>query len=101
MCGHWRSGAHVSPETSRRAQLMIALSYPFYKGSLGSRIASNWTLICTHICRYELNLKQLKIVSQFLLQISEWKLDKDKIKSKLEIDPARQMDSGTYECMVC
>lgn len=23
-----------------------------------------------------------------------------KIKSKMEIDPARQMDSGTYECMV-
>ncbi len=22
------------------------------------------------------------------------------IKSKMEIDPARQMDSGTYECMV-
>ncbi|CAG2104132.1 unnamed protein product [Medioppia subpectinata] len=34
------------------------------------------------------------------LQISEWKYGKDKIKSKLEIDPARQMDSGTYECML-
>ncbi|CAG2159864.1 unnamed protein product [Oppiella nova] len=33
------------------------------------------------------------------LQISEWKYGKDRIKSKLEIDPARQMDSGTYECM--
>lgn len=32
------------------------------------------------------------------LQISEWKVDTTTIKSKLEIDPARQMDSGTYEC---
>lgn len=34
----------------------------------------------------------------FLLQISEWRLKKNRVKSKLEIDPARQMDSGTYEC---
>nr|XP_046908986.1 immunoglobulin domain-containing protein oig-4-like isoform X1 [Dermatophagoides farinae] len=36
------------------------------------------------------------------LHINEWKFGKEKeaqIKSKLEIDPARQMDSGTYECM--
>ncbi|XP_054159316.1 immunoglobulin domain-containing protein oig-4-like [Oppia nitens] len=33
------------------------------------------------------------------LQISEWKYGLDRIKSKLEIDPARQMDSGSYECM--
>lgn len=36
-------------------------------------------------------------------KINEWKLGEGKnatIKSKLEIDPARQMDSGTYECMV-
>ncbi|KAF7493302.1 Immunoglobulin domain-containing protein oig-1 [Sarcoptes scabiei] len=37
------------------------------------------------------------------LHINEWKYKKGneaKIKSKLEIDPARQMDSGSYECMV-
>ncbi|KAH7958233.1 hypothetical protein HPB49_000122 [Dermacentor silvarum] len=33
-----------------------------------------------------------------ILQISEWQLEGDRIKSKLEIDPARQMDSGNYEC---
>ncbi|XP_013774137.1 immunoglobulin domain-containing protein oig-4-like [Limulus polyphemus] len=32
------------------------------------------------------------------LQISEWHHGKAKLKSKLEITPARQMDSGTYEC---
>lgn len=35
---------------------------------------------------------------QSILQISEWQLEGDRIKSKLEIDPARQMDSGNYEC---
>ncbi|UYV68695.1 hypothetical protein LAZ67_6000465 [Cordylochernes scorpioides] len=33
------------------------------------------------------------------VQITEWELDGVHIKSKLEITPARQMDSGTYECM--
>uniref|UniRef100_T1IVE3 Ig-like domain-containing protein n=1 Tax=Strigamia maritima TaxID=126957 RepID=T1IVE3_STRMM len=32
------------------------------------------------------------------LQIHEWKIGNDKIKSKMEIDPAAQMDAGTYEC---
>lgn len=31
-------------------------------------------------------------------QITEWHTDPDYIKSKLEITPARQMDSGTYDC---
>lgn len=44
----------------------------------------------------------LKLIT-FSLQINEWKMGEGKdmkIKSKMEIDPARQMDSGTYECMV-
>jgi hypothetical protein len=32
------------------------------------------------------------------LQIHEWKIKPDKVKSKLEIDPAAQMDAGLYEC---
>ncbi|XP_054723984.1 immunoglobulin domain-containing protein oig-4-like [Uloborus diversus] len=32
------------------------------------------------------------------LQITEWHTGNDHIKSKLEITPARQMDSGTYDC---
>lgn len=31
-------------------------------------------------------------------QISEWHLPNKRVKSKLEIDPARQMDAGSYEC---
>lgn len=31
-------------------------------------------------------------------QIVEWKINSTFIKSKLEIDPARQLDAGTYEC---
>jgi hypothetical protein len=32
------------------------------------------------------------------LQVHEWKIKPDKVKSKLEIDPAAQMDAGLYEC---
>jgi len=32
------------------------------------------------------------------LQLHEWKIGEDVIKSKMEIDPATQMDAGLYEC---
>ncbi|CAM1154223.1 Uncharacterised protein g8412 [Pycnogonum litorale] len=32
------------------------------------------------------------------LRLSQWNIDTDKVKVKLEITPARQMDTGTYEC---
>lgn len=31
-------------------------------------------------------------------QVHEWPMGKDRVKSKLEIDPATQMDAGLYEC---
>lgn len=31
-------------------------------------------------------------------QIHEWKMGQNRVKSKLEIDPATQMDAGVYEC---
>lgn len=31
-------------------------------------------------------------------RVVEWKINTTLIKSKLEIDPARQLDAGTYEC---
>lgn len=40
----------------------------------------------------------VELYSHPYIQISEWKVEEDTMKSKLEIDPARQMDSGTYEC---
>jgi len=33
------------------------------------------------------------------LQVSEWVYNQFKIKSKMEIDPATQMDRGEYECL--
>lgn len=45
---------------------------------------------------------ELDIRYNLNLHINEWKMGEGKdmkIKSKMEIDPARQMDSGTYECM--
>lgn len=31
-------------------------------------------------------------------QVHEWRIGDDKVKSKIEIDPATQMDAGVYEC---
>ena len=28
----------------------------------------------------------------------EWRIGEDRVKSKIEIDPATQMDAGVYEC---
>ncbi|XP_052746876.1 immunoglobulin domain-containing protein oig-4-like isoform X1 [Bicyclus anynana] len=33
-----------------------------------------------------------------LFQIHEWLIGEDRVKSKIEIDPATQMDAGVYEC---
>jgi Immunoglobulin I-set domain len=33
-----------------------------------------------------------------VLKVHEWKISQDSMKSKLEIDPATQMDAGVYEC---
>lgn len=38
------------------------------------------------------------VLSPFNKQTHEWRIGKDKIKSKIEIDPATQMDAGVYEC---
>ncbi|OQR75313.1 hypothetical protein BIW11_08505 [Tropilaelaps mercedesae] len=40
----------------------------------------------------------VQIAGHPYVQISEWLREDNRIKSKLEIDPARQMDSGNYEC---
>lgn len=33
-----------------------------------------------------------------IVQVHEWRIGEDKVKSKIEIDPATQMDAGVYEC---
>lgn len=39
-----------------------------------------------------------ELISHQFSRVVEWKINKTFIKSKLEIDPARQLDAGTYEC---
>lgn len=34
----------------------------------------------------------------FHWKVHEWFIGKDAVKSKIEIDPATQMDAGIYEC---
>ncbi|XP_059468649.1 immunoglobulin domain-containing protein oig-4-like [Neocloeon triangulifer] len=40
----------------------------------------------------------VELYAHSFFHVHEWKIDKDKMKSKLEIDPATQMDAGIYEC---
>ncbi|XP_035896704.1 immunoglobulin domain-containing protein oig-4-like [Anopheles stephensi] len=40
----------------------------------------------------------VEIFSHLYLHVHEWYIGKDKVKSKIEIDPATQMDAGVYEC---
>ncbi|CAF4752033.1 unnamed protein product [Pieris macdunnoughi] len=40
----------------------------------------------------------VEILAHHNLHIHEWLIGNEKVKSKLEIDPATQMDAGVYEC---
>jgi hypothetical protein len=48
------------------------------------------------------NITQKVIITQnknkCVFQISEWRKGKNRLKSKLEIDPAMPKDAGYYEC---
>ena len=50
----------------------------------------------------DINSLNHKLPTQYILtlfqQISEWRLGKNKLKSKMEIDPAMPKDAGYYEC---
>jgi len=45
-----------------------------------------------------ISLSAIQILNSILKQVHEFKVGKDQIKSKMEIDPATQKDSGFYEC---
>ncbi|XP_059062292.1 immunoglobulin domain-containing protein oig-4-like [Achroia grisella] len=40
----------------------------------------------------------VEIFAHHYLHIHEWPIGEDRVKSKIEIDPATQMDAGVYEC---
>ncbi|XP_017885397.2 immunoglobulin domain-containing protein oig-4-like [Ceratina calcarata] len=40
-----------------------------------------------------------EIYTHLYMHTHEWQIGDDRVKSKLEIDPATQMDAGVYECM--
>ena len=56
----------------------------------------------THLlCWLSCGLVYWIIILQYLLlfsQVSEWRIDDNYIKSKLDIDPAMPKDAGFYEC---
>lgn len=67
----------------------------------GSKTEQRYTVISTCMSVYSVLIMIFKygILRHFLfIQIHEWQVGTDKVKSKLEIDPATQMDAGVYEC---
>lgn len=45
-------------------------------------------------------ISDLQIYADFCFsgKVHEWRIGDDRVKSKIEIDPATQMDAGVYEC---
>ncbi|EDV97128.1 immunoglobulin domain-containing protein oig-4 [Drosophila grimshawi] len=39
-----------------------------------------------------------EIYQHLYMHVHEWRIGDDRVKSKIEIDPATQMDAGLYEC---
>lgn len=51
-----------------------------------------------HVRRwYNIYLAQINI-NKWIFKVHQWFIGKDTVKSKIEIDPATQMDAGIYEC---
>ncbi|XP_050309617.1 immunoglobulin domain-containing protein oig-4-like [Anthonomus grandis grandis] len=97
------TGKYRDPESDKYynnnngAKITLASHFD-YEYVLGHKIA----FICVargnprpHITWYK---DGSEIFTHQYLHIHEWQIGKDKIKSKLEIDPATQMDAGLYEC---
>ncbi|XP_060516802.1 immunoglobulin domain-containing protein oig-4 [Cylas formicarius] len=97
------TGKYRDPESDKYynnnngAKIVLASHFD-YEYVLGHKIA----FICVargnprpHITWYK---DGSEIFTHLYLHIHEWQIGRDKIKSKLEIDPATQMDAGLYEC---
>ena len=50
------------------------------------------------MCATKVICNNFNIFFFYLKQISEWRLGKNKLKSKMEIDPAMPKDAGYYQC---
>ncbi|EFA04163.1 immunoglobulin domain-containing protein oig-4 [Tribolium castaneum] len=97
------TGKYRDPESDQYynnnngAKITLASHFD-YEYTLGHKIA----FVCVargkprpHITWYK---DGSEIFTHLYLNIHEWNIGEDKIKSKLEIDPATQMDAGVYEC---
>ncbi|CAG9863077.1 unnamed protein product, partial [Phyllotreta striolata] len=97
------TGKYRDPESDQyynnnNGAKIILASHFDYEYVLGHKIA----FLCVargnprpHIIWYK---DGSEIFTHQYLHIHEWQIGRDKIKSKLEIDPATQMDAGLYEC---
>lgn len=97
------TGKYRDPESdlyynNKNGAKILMASHFDYEYVLGHKIA----FICLasgnprpHITWYK---DGSEIFSHHYLNIHEWRIGTEKVKSKLEIDPATQMDAGLYEC---
>jgi hypothetical protein len=85
------------PDTGQSAHIVKA-SYFDYEFQLGHKIK----LICIAegdpLPQITWLKDGLQLIQHAFAQISHEMVHKNRMRSKLEIDPARQMDSGSYEC---
>ncbi|XP_050361468.1 immunoglobulin domain-containing protein oig-4-like [Nymphalis io] len=97
------TGKYRDPESDRYynsndgAKILLASHFDL-EYVLGHKIA----FLCTakgtprpHITWFK---DGVEIFAHHYLHIHEWLIDDDRVKSKIEIDPATQMDAGVYEC---
>ena len=47
---------------------------------------------------FPFKFRERRLKVHLIFQVHQWEYGDDRIKSKIEIDPATQMDAGIYEC---
>ncbi|CAG4954963.1 unnamed protein product [Colias eurytheme] len=97
------TGKYRDPESDQYynnndgAKILLASHFDF-EYVLGHKIA----FLCTAKGKPRPQITWFKdgveIFAHHNLHIHEWLIDEDRVKSKIEIDPATQMDAGVYEC---
>ncbi|ODM93851.1 hypothetical protein Ocin01_12831, partial [Orchesella cincta] len=96
--GKWRDPDTATYYTNPKGARIGKFSHFDFEYTLGHKIS----FICDargsprpHVTWFK---DGIELYAHSNLQIHEWYFGDEKIKSKMEIDPATQMDAGIYEC---
>ncbi|CAG7659300.1 unnamed protein product [Allacma fusca] len=96
--GKWNNPEAAKYYTHSSGAKIIKSSHFDLEYILGHKI--NFICVATGSPRPEITWFKdgVELYAHSNFQIHEWYQSKEKIKSKMEIDPATQMDAGIYEC---